>query len=196
MALRRGFRKEAREITLEVRAELGIGVSDALDPYALAELYGIEVVDLSHPCLPPESVRHFTEERPHVFSGALVPLRPSGAFILENHVHHPRRRRATVAHEMAHVLLEHPFGLTLTDENGCREGVAEIEREATELSGELLIPTDAARAAALKGWSDQSVARHFQVSVPLARWRMNASGARKIAARCWNRWTREHAASA
>lgn len=196
MALRRGFKKEAREITLEVREELGVGVSEALDPYALAELYGIEVMDLSHPCLPPESVRYFTKERPHVFSGALVPLQPSGAFILENHVHHPRRRRATVAHEMAHVLLEHPFSLTLADDTGCRAAVADIEEEATELSGELLVPTGAARSAALKGWSDQSVASHFQVSVPLARWRMNITGARKIAARSWNRWAREHATSA
>lgn len=195
MALRRGFKKEAREITREVREELGVGVFAALDPYALAELYGIEVMDLTHPCLPAESVRYFTEERPHVFSGALVPLPPSGALIIENHVHHPRRRRATVAHEMAHVLLEHPFGLTLTDETGCRTAAAEIEEEATELSGELLIPTDAARTAALKGWSDQLVARYFRVSVPMARWRMNISGARKIAARCSTKWAREEAAS-
>ncbi|HKS47765.1 MAG TPA: ImmA/IrrE family metallo-endopeptidase [Amycolatopsis sp.] len=196
MALRRGFRKEAREITREVRAELGIDAFAAMDPYALAKLYGIEVVDLSNPCLPAESVRHFTEERPHVFSGALVPLQPSGALIIENHVHHPVRRRSTIAHEMAHVLLEHPFGLTLTDENGCRAGVAEIEEEAAELSGELLIPSDAARAAAFKGWSDRSVAGYFRVSLPMARWRMNVTGARKIAARSWHRWAREHAVSA
>ncbi|HET6503905.1 MAG TPA: ImmA/IrrE family metallo-endopeptidase [Amycolatopsis sp.] len=196
MSLRRGFKKEAREITREVRDELGVDVFAPLDPYALAELYGIEITDLSNPCLPPESVRHFTEERPHVFSGALVPLQPSGALIIENHVHHPRRRRSTIAHEMAHVLLEHPFGLTLTGEDGCRPAAAEIEREATELSGELLIPTDAARVAAFRGWSDRCVAAHFRVSVAMARWRMNATGARKIAARSWNRRIHEHAASA
>jgi len=196
VSLRHGFKKEAREITLEVREELGVDVFAPLDPYALAELYGIEITDLSNPCLPPESVRHFTEERPHVFSGALVPLQPSGALIIENHVHHPRRRRSTIAHEMAHVLLEHPFGLTLTGEDGCRPAAAEIEREATELSGELLIPTDAARLAAFRGWSDRCVADHFRVSVPMARWRMNATGARKIAARSSNKRVREHAASA
>jgi uncharacterized protein DUF955 len=192
--LRRGFKKEAREISREVRDELGIDLFEALDPYALAELYGIEIMDLSNPCLPPRSVRHFTEERPHVFSGALVPLQPSGALIIENHVHHPKRRRATIAHEMAHVLLEHPFGLTLTDDNGCRAAVDGIEEEATELSGELLVPTDAARSAALKGWSDRLVADHFRVSVPMARWRMNVTGARKIARRTWNRWVQTHAA--
>ncbi|NIH83004.1 ImmA/IrrE family metallo-endopeptidase [Amycolatopsis viridis] len=183
MTLRRGFKKQARELALEVRAELGLPVFAPLDPWALAELYGIEVFDLSNPILPPESVRYLTEERPHVFSAALVPLQPSGAVIIENHVHPPRRRRSTIAHEMAHVLLEHPFGPTLTDENGCRSVVAEIEEEAAELSGELLIPTDAARVAAFKGWSDHSVANHFRVSVAMATWRMNMSAGRRIAAR-------------
>lgn len=183
MALRRGFKKEAKELALEVREELGTDVFAPLDPYALAELYGVEVFDLTHPALPPESVRHLTQVRPHVFSAALVPLDPSGAIIIENQVHHPKRRRSTLAHEMAHVLLEHPFGPMLTDENGCRSAVREIEEEAAELSGELLIPADAARVAAFKGWSDHSVANHFRVSLPMAQWRMNVTGARRIACR-------------
>jgi Zn-dependent peptidase ImmA (M78 family) len=194
VALRRGFKKEAKDLALEVREELGTEVFAPMDPYALAELYGIEVFDLSHPALPQESVRHLTEVRPHVFSAALVPLSPSGAIIIENHVHHPRRRRSTMAHEMAHILLEHPFGPMLTDENGCRSAVAEIEEEAAELSGELLIPTDAARVAAFKDWSDQSVANHFRVSVPMAQWRMNMSGARRIA--CRSRARRDRVVSA
>jgi len=193
MTLRRGFRKEARALSLEVRAELGTEVFAPLDPYALAELYGIEVFDLRNPVLPQESVRHLTEVRPHVFSAALVPLQPSGAIIIENHVHHPRRRRSTMAHEMAHVLLEHPFGLMLTDENGCRSAVRGIEEEAAELSGELLIPTDAARIAAFKGWSDQTVARYFDVSVAMAQWRMNITAARRIVCRTLRK--REHAAA-
>ncbi|GAB3584307.1 hypothetical protein GCM10027445_60330 [Amycolatopsis endophytica] len=196
MTLRRGFKKEARALALEVREELGVEVFAPLDPWALAELYGIEVHDLSNPILPRDSVRYLTEERPHVFSAALVPLDPSGAVIIENHVHPLRRRRSTIAHEMAHVLLEHPFGPTLTDENGCRSAVAGIEEEATELSGELLIPTDAARIAAFKGWSDHSVANHFRVSVRMATWRMNMSGARRIAARARGKWEAGYATSA
>ncbi|GHF59650.1 hypothetical protein FHX82_000485 [Amycolatopsis bartoniae] len=191
MALRRGFKKEARELALEVRAELGVEVLAPLDPYALAELYGIEVLDLTHPALPAESVRHLTEVRPQVFSAALVPLDPSGAVIIENHVHPLRRRRSTLAHEMAHVLLEHPFGPTLADENGCRSGVRRLEDEAAELSGELLLPTDAARVAALRGWSDHTVANRFQVSVAMAQWRMNVTGARRVACRWRERVRRE-----
>lgn len=191
MALRRGFKSEARGLALEVRAELGIGVLTPLDPYALAELYGIEVFDLTNPELPAESVRHLTQVRPHVFSAALVPTQPSGAVIIENHVHPPRRRRSTMAHEMAHVLLEHPFGPMLTDERGCRSASREIEDEAAELSGELLVPADGARIAAFRGWSDSTVANHFRVSVAMAQWRMNATGARRVASRRRDRIWRE-----
>jgi Zn-dependent peptidase ImmA (M78 family) len=97
---------------------------------------------------------------------------------------------------MAHILLEHPFGPMLTDENGCRSAVAEIEEEAAELSGELLVPTDAARLAAFKGWSDQLVANHFRVSVPMAQWRMNMSGARRIACRSRARRQQDRVVSA
>jgi hypothetical protein len=45
------------------------------------------------------------------------------------------------------------------------------------------LPTDAARRLALDGASDEAAAEQFGVSVDLARWRLNATGARKIAAR-------------
>jgi Zn-dependent peptidase ImmA (M78 family) len=185
--LRRGFKKEAKEIALDVRRELGIEAFAPLDPYALATLYGIEVFDLSAPDLPAAAVQHFTVLRTEAFSAALVPI-GTGSIVIENHVHDPLRRRSTMAHEMAHVLLEHEFGLLLASDDGCRSSSSAIEEEAAELSGELLIPCDAARIAALKGWLDPQVAEYFNVSEAMARWRMNATGARKIAGRVRARW--------
>lgn len=187
MTLRRGFKKEAKEIALQARGELEIEVFAALDPYAIADLYGIEVHDLSAPDLPAAAVQHFTTLRTEVFSAALVPV-GTGCIVIENHVHDPLRRRSTMAHEMAHVLLEHEFGLLLASDNGCRASSSVIEDEAAELSGELLIPWDAARIAAFKGWSDLAVAEYFNVSEPMARWRMNATGVRKFAGRAKAKW--------
>ncbi|MBK1784339.1 ImmA/IrrE family metallo-endopeptidase [Prauserella cavernicola] len=182
MALRRGFKAEAKRLALEVRAELGVHVFAPLDPYALAELYGIEVHDLSDPSLPRDAVRHFTGPAADAFSAALVSV-GRGCVIIENHVHEPNRRRSTIAHEMAHVLLEHDFGVLLTDGEQCRSSSSDLELEAAELSGELLVPCDAARTAAFRGWTDSSVARYFRVSRSMARWRLNATAARRIA-RC------------
>lgn len=182
MTLRRGFKKEAKEIALATRRELHIDVFAPLDPYALAELWGIDVFDLGASYLPAEAVGYFTMTRPDRFSAALVPV-GTGAIIIENQAHELPRRRSTMAHEMAHVLLEHEFGLLFAGEDGCRSSNSVVEEEAAELSGELLIPGDSAKQAAFNGWPDERVATFFQVSIPMARWRMNVSGARLIASR-------------
>jgi hypothetical protein len=57
------------------------------------------------------------------------------------------------------------------------------EKQAAALSGELLIPMTAAIGAALSGGADEQVAEQFDVGLQFAAWRMNASGARKIAQR-------------
>jgi Zn-dependent peptidase ImmA (M78 family) len=92
-----------------------------------------------------------------------------------------------MAHEMSHVVLEHEFKLLLATDSGCRASSSSIEGEAAELSGELLIPWEATKQAAFRGLTDQEVATCFNVSEPMARWRMNASGARKIATRAGGR---------
>ncbi|WP_197319394.1 ImmA/IrrE family metallo-endopeptidase [Saccharomonospora sp. NB11] len=184
MALRRGFKATARRLAVDVRSELGVDTFAPLDPYALAALYGIEVFTLDEPWLPSSAVAHFTGPAVDAFSGALVPV-DTGCVIVENHTHDRTRRRSTVAHEMAHVLLEHDFGVLLTVGGSCRSDPTRTvqEQEATELAGELLLPCAAARTAAFRGWTDASVARYFRVSRRLARWRMNVTGARRIARR-------------
>lgn len=169
----------------EVRAELGLEPMDALDPWQLAELYGVPVVALG--ALPLDhSIRdHFHNVRPQVFSGALLPHR-TGAVIVENDAHPLARRRSTMGHEMAHVVAEHKFGTSLVNERGCRTANKVQEDEAAEISGELLIPFDSAKRLARQEATDDEVALCFGVSPELARWRMNATGARIIAQRAAN----------
>lgn len=126
MPLRRGFKAEAKRLAREVRDELGVDVFAPLDPYALAELYGVAVYDLRDPSLPSEAVRHFTGPRARVFSAVLLAVGP-GRVIIENHVHDWTRRRSTIAHEMAHVLLEHDPA-PLTGCGSCR--VSGVDRRA------------------------------------------------------------------
>lgn len=169
-------------LAAELRGEVGTDPRGAFGPYALAELYGVQVVSLSGlDCA--AAVWHFTATRPAVFSGALVPV-GTGAVILENHSHDPHRRRSTAAHEMAHWTLEHPFHEALfATARGCRIGDREQEAHATELAGELLVPIAAAKWLAYRNATDQEVADRFDISLEMARWRMHGTGARKIAAR-------------
>lgn len=171
-----------KRLAVEIREEIGIGVHDVFDPYKLAELYGIKVILLSSSGCSEEALHHFQVERPDVFSGALIPF-GTGAIILENDLHSSVRRRSTCSHEVAHVVLEHPFTAALVNERGCRLANREHEKEAAELSGELLLPFEAAKTLALQNVSDQEAAKRFNVSVEFARWRLNSTGARKIAQR-------------
>jgi hypothetical protein len=98
-------------VATEERAGLGLGPFDPLSLYALAREHGIPVYpidELSDGTCPPEAMRHFTVTRPEVWSAALVPAGP-GRFILENTAHSRCRRCSSLAHELSHHLLEHPF---------------------------------------------------------------------------------------
>lgn len=166
----------------ELRAEIGLEPMDALDPWKLAELYGVTVIAISSLPLSSEIRNHFTIARPDVFSGALVPIR-SGAVIIENDSHPDARRRSTMGHELAHVVGEHKFGTSFVNERGCRLTDQVQEEEAAEIGGELLIPFEAAKTLARRKATNDEVALQFGVSTEMARWRMDATGARLIAAR-------------
>jgi Zn-dependent peptidase ImmA (M78 family) len=160
-------------LALEVRDEVDLKLMDPFDPYALAELYGIEVFRTS------ELVH---ARFGNAISGALIP-NGTGVVIIENDSDTLPRRRLTASHEMSHVVLEHVFPAVVVDERGCRERVGDQEVEATFLAGELVLPYDAAVKLAWQNTPDEVVARTFGISIKAAAWRMNASGARKLVAR-------------
>ncbi|MFF4985477.1 ImmA/IrrE family metallo-endopeptidase [Streptomyces sp. NPDC001046] len=191
--MRRGFKAEAKRLALEVRDELEVDAHAPLNPYELAALYGVAVFSLSDIAEGKSelasALAHFTSVRPDAFSAAVIPV-GTGRVILENCGHDPQRRVSTLAHEMAHVVLEHSFSTLLRTSGGeCRESDREQEAEAAELSGELLIPSDAALRLAYRNTPDERVAEHFGVSLKFAQWRMTATGARIRAMRAAARRT-------
>ena len=167
---------------IELRKDIGLDAHAMFDPYKLAEQWGIEVFQLSELACSDAALKHLTFDRSSVFSGALVPV-GTGFVILENDSHDPFRRRSTAAHEMAHVVLGHPFSATLVDERGCRLSSGEHEAEAALLGAELLLTSEACKRLAFAEATDLQVAERYGVSIEIARWRMGASGARTVAAR-------------
>lgn len=181
---------EIQRRAIDIRkTDLGLTEYDRLCPYELAREHGIAVHPLdglAEMGCPEKSVAFFASERPDVWSAALVPA-GTGQFIVENTSHLPRRRRFNVAHEMAHVLLEHEFDRVMFSAEG-RHGCAnptskDQEWEAEELGAELLLPLVAAYKAARERRTDEEVADLFDVSLPVSRWRMNGTGARIVAQR-------------
>lgn len=185
--MRRGFKAEAKRLALELRAEIGLDAHTPFDPYAFAAEYGIAVVQLSELTGPARD--HFLKANGSALSGALIPV-GTGAIILENDAQPLTRRRTTMCHELAHVVLEHQFGVSLSaDERKCGLG-GDQEDEADWLSGEMLIPCDGAIRLARSNVTDLQAANTFDVSLAVARWRMNHSGARKIVARSRSKFSR------
>jgi len=182
--MRRGFKAEAKRLALELRAELGLDADCPFDPYAFADEYGIRVVRLSE--LDGPGRDYFLKRDGSALSGALIPI-VTGVAILENDAQPDVRRRTTMSHELAHVVLEHEFGVSLADERKCGLGGAQ-EEEADWLSGELLIPYDGALRLARANATDADAAGAFQVSLAVARWRMNHSGARTVVERTRSKW--------
>ena len=181
MTMRHGRKAELIRFAKELRLEVGAPSTGAFDPGLLAAEYGIPVVGLSQ--LDAESAEYFAEAGRGRFSGMTLQTSQFGRMIVLNDAHLPVRQRSTLGHEVAHIVCEHPHALTLGGNGRCYVSGAEQEDEADFLSGELLVPIAVAREAVIRGISPEEIAVEYEVSVQMARWRMNKSGGRQIRSR-------------
>ncbi|MGI8875658.1 MAG: ImmA/IrrE family metallo-endopeptidase [Egibacteraceae bacterium] len=172
--LARGFKSGAERLAGQTRAELGLGPFDRLDPGLLA----------SHLCIPVVGLGDLDWSRDDHGGADLDRLAAvtvaldEGAVVVVNDSHPTTRQVSSLSHELAHLLLEHPPRPVL----GARRWEPELEAKADWLGAALLVPEEAARVCAIGGASDAEVARRFAVSPALARWRLDATGARRVAA--------------
>jgi Zn-dependent peptidase ImmA (M78 family) len=183
--LRAGFTAEAESIAEGSRAELRIRNIDRLDPLRLAGRLEIPVLslrqlasmDIAAPDLE-EAIELLHGAEQDALS-ALTVFDGSRRMILFNSEHTAARQVSDIMHELAHGLLLHKPAPAL-DDRGCRSWNTVVEDEANYLGGALLIPAKAARWVAKLGMSEDATARRFGCSVEMVRWRLNASGARRL----------------
>ena len=176
MALRRGFKSEAEEIAKRVRAELGMSAAQSVAPEVLAELLGIEV-RAGDELIPRERFVQLKQLQDDAFSACT--FRPSAdrVVVVYNPLSTKSRRRSDLAHELAHVLLDHELSRieTLGDVTflSCD---ATQEEEAVWLSGCLLLPRALLLAEVRRGSSTREIAKKCGVSEDMARYRLNVTG--------------------
>jgi hypothetical protein len=165
-----------------VRTELRLGAHDRLDPRVLASEYGITVVpitDLINDGASQASIRQLTVVDDGCFSAGTV-LVGTTRLIIFNPMHSDGRLANSVAHELAHLLLEHSPG-SVIGPGGCRVWDQQMEEEADLLAAILLVPRDAALDCARIGLPHLVGAARFGVSSELMRWRTDHSGASRQA---------------
>lgn len=186
--LRRGFKAEAERIAARIRSELKLAPTEPLLPETLARHLGIRVVPLTELTsygFPEHRLRHLVGDGVEDFS-AMTVLQGGRRLIVYNQAHSPGRRSSSLAHELAHILLEHePVTQPLVD--GCRRWSASIEEEADWLAGVLLVPRAAALSVVRAGTPLHVAAEAYGVSVAMMRWRINSTGVMKQVIRGRNR---------
>jgi hypothetical protein len=176
MEFRRGFKAECERLSLDLRAELGLSPADRLEPVRLAEELAIPVLSLLELG---EGARAAARQLVSVdagcFSAATIFCGPR-RMIIYNPSHPPGRHANSVAHELAHVILEHEPG-PVREAGGERRWLASQEAEADWLAGTLLAPREGVLAVMYRLDDVGAAARHFGISSQLMSWRLNHTGA-------------------
>ncbi len=176
MALRRGFKSEAERIAKQVRAELELNGSQSVAPETLANLLGIEV-RAGDELIPRERFVELDQIQRGAFSACT--LRPSNGriVVVYNPLSSLSRRTSDLAHELAHILLDHRLSQI--------ERLGDItflscdqtqEEEAAWLSGCLLLPRALLLAEVRRGSDAKAIAKRYRVSEKMAQYRLNVTG--------------------
>lgn len=182
MGLRRGFKTEAEGISREVRGELGLAPHQPLSPTALAKHLDVPLLQLSTLRVSaPDAVKYFLRDERGAFSAVTV-FRDTNRLVVYNDGHSAGRQASDLSHELAHALLLHSPHAAM-DENGCRLWSEDMEAEADWLGGVLLVPNDAAYRIASRRTPLDEAASEYGVSAKMMRFRLNVTGAAKVAAR-------------
>lgn len=177
MSLRRGFKSRANQISLRLRRSQGLSPEAPIDLAIIAARLKIEIVPLtSFATEHPKAVRHLSRIDTGAFSAATLHVDSARRIIVHNDTHDHRRQRNNIAHELAHVLLGHPFTFPI-DASGCRNLDRDIEDEASWLGPTILVSDEAALHIVRKAFDNEAACTMYGVSLPLLRMRINASGA-------------------
>jgi Zn-dependent peptidase ImmA (M78 family) len=187
VALRRGFKTEATTVARDIRAELQLGPVAPFDPRVLADHLAIPIVPLSDFAAEIRAaVRYFRGRGSGEFSAGTI-FADTRRLIIYNDAHAPGRQASDLAHELSHALLFHEPTQAL-NAIGCRDWDEDAEDEADFLGSVLLVPDDVAIAVVRRGLSVEDAAAAYCVSIPLMRWRINVTGARKRVQRARAAW--------
>lgn len=181
-----GFKSECESVAVAVRAEIGLGIDEPLDPRALAEHLDIPVhpvSSISGDSATVDAIDYVRTVDAAVLSAMTIfpdwPRRHR--VIIFNDANAPERQNSDVAHELSHGLCLHEPRHAIVQ--GCRDYSKLEEDEAAWLSGCLLVPRTAAFAVALSGMPIELAAAEYGVSTRMMSWRVNATGAMAQATR-------------
>ena len=177
--MQRGFKAWCERTATDYRRDLGVPPDRRLDPERLAQTLGVRVLTPEHfPGLSRESREQLGTTDPYGWSAVTV-SRNGARLVVINPAHSAERRASNLAHEIAHLILNHaPEEIILSGEGVLLrlEHDSEQEDEADWLAGCLLAPREGLVRAYFRNRSVEALAIRFGVSIELVRWRLESTG--------------------
>lgn len=156
---------------LQIRAYASLGIHARLDPFALANSFGLVVLDLDQlPGLSQASKDLLTKGG--AWSGGATTKLPDGRqLILLNPAQSQSRRAATLMEEVCHILLGHkptPIGAEMM---GGRDFDRLKEEEAYAVGAAALLPYFSLKSCLTSGLTLKTIAQRYGVSTALVAYR-------------------------
>ena len=177
--MRRGFKAWCEGTANDYRQALGVASSGALDPRRLADHLGVRVATPEDiPTLSDTARRQLVEVDPGSWSAVTI-ARGDARLVILNSGHSDVRQRSSLAHELAHLILNHATDRTrLSHEGLLYRGTfdREQEDEANWFAGCLLVPRDGLLEARLRTPDEHALAAKFGVSADMIAWRLQMTG--------------------
>ncbi len=178
--LERGFKTWAEKFAEGLRKELGIGITDPVNLERLASFFGSRL--LTPEDIPGMSDQHLRQllDVDHSGWSAVTVCVDQASVIIHNPRHSRGRQASNIAHEVAHLILEHePTKLVMSPSGDLvmRSFNEKQEEEANWLAWCILLPRQAIVAALKKTASLDEIADQFGVSETLVRFRVQKTGA-------------------
>jgi Zn-dependent peptidase ImmA (M78 family) len=178
VTLRRGFKAEAEREAARVRKELGLASHDPLDPRELANHLDISVVDAGN-LVDIAELEELERLQAFAFSAATFMINDRKIVVI-NPLRNAGRQNSDIAHELAHILLDHNLSeIREIGDMPFRTCKPDEEEEATAFGGTLLLPRPLLLSAARRRASIEQIATQYDVTIEMARFRYNTTGIAK-----------------
>lgn len=178
-ALERGFKSWAERLSAGIRRELELTPYAPLPPQRLAGYLDVALLTPHEvPGLSTQALHQLLEHDPWGWSAVTHIVGPHTT-VIYNPRHSSGRQASNIAHELAHVLLDHDPSTLIMSPDGSvvmRTFDARQEDEASWLSGCLLLPRVALLRAIRSGKSAEGIAEEYGATPILVNYRSRITG--------------------
>lgn len=172
MKLAPAFKRRCEAIAVDWRYRIGLKAFDPLTAERLLfELKGSAITPEKLVNVPQETIDHLINHDD--WSAGIIHRDP--LLILYHSRPTPARQQANIMHEIAHILLDHPF-IHFDPDTGLPIRETRYEDEAIYLGGCLQIPKLGLLWAHQQAFTLDQVARYFGASQQMVRFRANMTG--------------------